>query len=121
MKMTGTDYVKIVIGILIAWAYTEISHYVVPMEYRIPALIVAYLLVFLLLFFLIKPAKPLALSRWMSLQLTIIGLIIILIEDIGLRHVPPSHLLRGATTILGTTIIAPFVVGWIYSLLTRKK
>jgi hypothetical protein len=121
MKMTGMDYLKIVFGILVAWAYTEIAHYVVPMDYRITGLIVAYTLIFLSLFALIKPAQPFALSRWMSLRLTIIGLIIILIEDLGLKHVPPSHLVRGTTTILGTTIIAPFVVGWVYSLLARKK
>jgi hypothetical protein len=121
MKITGLDILKIIFGIALAWIYTEVSHYVVPMEYRIPCLIIAYLLVFLLIFALIKPAKPFALSRWLSLWLTVIAAIIILVEDIVIKQTPISHLTRGLTTILGTTMIAPFVVGWIYTLLRRKK
>jgi len=120
MKITGTDILKIIFGILIAWAYTEIQHYVLPYEYRIPCLIIAYLLIFLLIFAMIKPEKPFALSRWLSLWLTVIAAVIILIEDIGIKHVPVSNL-RGAPTILGTTIIAPFIIGWIYSLIVSKK
>jgi hypothetical protein len=121
MKMTGTDYLKILVGIAFGWAYTEVSHYLVPMEFRIPCLIVAYFLVFLLVFFLIKPARPFALSRWMSLWLTVAALAIILVEDVCVKAVPLSHLARGMTTILGTTVIAPFVVGWLYRLLARKS
>ena len=121
MKMKGMDYVKIVFGILLAWLYAEVSHSFVPMEYRILCLIIAYLLIFLLLFFLIKPSQPFNLSRWLSLRLTAIGLAIIIIEDIVVKGVPLGRLVRGTTTILGTTLIAPFVVGWIYGLLARKK
>jgi hypothetical protein len=118
--MKGSDYLKVLFGILLGWAYTEVAHFVVPLEYRITGLIVAYFLIFLLIFALIKPAKPLALSRWMSLWLTLVALVIILIEDVGFKQVPISHLTRGLTTILGTTIIAPFVVGWVYGLIRKK-
>ena len=120
MKMTVADLLKVALGVLLAWAYTEIAHYIVPMDYRIPALIVAYLLIFLLVFYLVKPARPYALSRWLSLWLTLLALAIILVEDMFVRGVPLGRLTRGLVTILGTTVVAPFVVGWFYGLVRRK-
>jgi hypothetical protein len=121
MKMTGMDYLKVLFGILLAWAYTEAAHFVVPQEYRITGLVVAYFLIFLLVFALIKPAKPFALSRWLGLWLTCAAVVIIMIEDIVFKQVPVSRLTRGLTIILCTTIVAPFIAGWVYSLLARKK
>jgi uncharacterized membrane protein len=111
------DYLKVLFGILLGWAYTEVAHYMVPMEYRITGLIVAYFLILLLIFALIKPAKPFTLSLW----LTCAAIVIIMIEDIVFKQVPVSRLTRGLTIILCTTIFAPFVVGWIYNLLASKK
>lgn len=120
MKMTAMDILKVIFGVLVAWVYTEVQHYVVPFEYRVTCLIVAYLLIFLMIFVLIKPSKPYALSRWLSFWLTLVALVIILIEDIGLKQTPISHLVRGTTTIIGSTLIAPFVVGWVYTLIRKK-
>ena len=120
MKLSGADVLKVVFGVLLGWAYTELAHYVIPFDYRVPALIVAYLLIFLMIFFMVKPARPYALSRWLSLWLTLLAAIIILVEDIAIKGVPVGRLVRGVPTILGTTLIAPFVIGWVYGLLRKK-
>jgi hypothetical protein len=121
MKMTLRDYGIIVVGILLGYIYTECQRFFVPAELRWPALIVVYFLVFFYIFVLIKPKKPYELSKWMSIYLTLIALLIIIIEDIGIKHVPMSRLMVGAPKILATTLVAPYLCGAVYLFFNKKK
>ncbi len=118
--MSAVNILKVVLCVFLAWAGTEIIHYFVPFEYRVFALIAVYLLIFLLVFLLIRPARPYVLSRWLSLWLTLLAIVIIVAEDIIIKGIPISQLVRGVTTIVGLTLLGPFAAGWAYNLFRKK-
>ena len=121
MKLKMKDYIAIFLGIVVAYYYLEIQRLFLPQVMLRPAMVVAYLIIFLVLFYVIDPKKPYDLSKWMSLWLTVVAACIIIVLDIMIKHIAMARLMRGVPVILGTTLIAPYVAGYLYGLMAKKK
>ena len=121
MKLKMKDFIAIFIGIVAAYYYLEVQKLFLPQALWRPAMIVAYLVIFLALFYVINPEKPYDLSKWMSIWLTVVAAGIIIVLDILIKHIAMARLMRGAPYILGTTIIAPYIAGYLYGLMAKKK
>ena len=120
MNLKLKDYGSILIGIVAGYFYTEIQRLFMPQSFRWTALIIAYFIIFLAVFAMIGPENPYSLSRFMSIWLTLIAALIILIEDIGIKHVEISRLAFTAPRLLATVIIVPFITGFFYSMIKKR-
>jgi hypothetical protein len=121
MKLKMKDYIAIFIGIVVAYYYLEVQKLFLPQAFWRPAMVAAYLVIFLALFYVIDPEKPYALSKWMSIWLTVVAACIIIVLDIMIKHIAMARLMRGVPVILGTTLIAPYIAGYLYGLMAKKK
>ncbi len=121
MKLKIKDYIAIFIGVLVAYFYLEVQKLFLPYVMWRPAMVAAYLVIFVVLFYIINPERPYDLSKWMSLWMTVVALCIIVALDIIIKHISLGRLMHGAPYILATTLIAPFIAGYLYGLMSKKK
>jgi hypothetical protein len=121
MKLKLKDYIAVFFGVIVAYYYLEVQKLFIPYVLWRPGMAVAYLIIFLALFYIINPEKPYELSKWMSIWLTVVAACIIVVLDILVKRVAMARLMHGAPYILATTLIAPFIAGYLYGLIAKKK
>ena len=121
MKLKMKDYIAIFIGVLVAYYYLEAQKLILPQVMWRPAMVVAYLMIFVVLFYVINPEKPYDLSKWMSLWMTVVAACIIVVLDVMIKHIAMGRLMRGAPVILATTLIAPFIAGYLFGLMAKRN
>jgi hypothetical protein len=121
MKLKAKDYIAIFFAVLAGYFYLEVQKLFLPQIMWRPAMVAAYLAIFVVLFYIVNPKRPYDLSKWMSLWMTVVAFCIIVVLDIMIKHIAMARLVRGVPVILGTTIIAPFIAGYLYVLMSKKK
>jgi hypothetical protein len=114
--LTGRDYVLLLAVVVVAYVFTEAQHYVIPEQVRPFTYLLAVFLLLLAFFFMVKPAEPVELGKTLAIILGMIAAIIVVIEDILIRH---NYAYTVLIFIAGAALL-PLVAGSIYRMLAKK-
>ncbi len=116
-RFRALDYLRLIVLIVLCYAYALIDQTFVPAALRPFALLVVVLALLTLLFWRIKPDNPPLLARTLSLYLGVIVVLIILIQHVIItRDISYKVLI-----ILAITMTSPLIAGVLYQKLGLRK
>jgi hypothetical protein len=110
------EYALLVVIFIAGYLFTELQYLLIPEATRPFSYLLAVTVLLLLFFSLVKPERPYELARFLAVLLGAIVAVIIVIEDIIIRHTLSYKL----AVVLGGAIICPLVAGSLYGILRKK-
>jgi len=103
--------------IAICFGYVFVDQYFIPKEFRLAAFLTISLIFLLIFFIIVKPDKPFALARTLSLILGVFDLTVIIIFHVIITFdVSYKNFI-----ILASGIIIPFIAGAVYLIIRKIK
>ncbi len=116
-KLSWKEQALLAIIVILDYLYVRIDQLFIAEQCRALAFALVLIFSLLIFFFFVKPAQPYRLSRFLSLWLGIIALIIILITHVIIT----LNITIKALIIFIMSIIIPWLSGFIYKTLDRKR
>jgi hypothetical protein len=102
---------------VVLYFFTVTQRYYIPEVVRPFSLFVMVLLFLILFFFFIKPEKSFQLSRFLSLWLGIVVIVITTIKHVIIKF----DLSYKSAIILTIAVVSPFITGFLYTKLNPAK
>jgi hypothetical protein len=114
-KLKIYEYLILFFIIVIGNIFIATQKYYIPDQFRALTLFLFLVILLSIYFLIIRPINIFLLSRFLSILLGLLTLVLIIIQDIIIKHLLTTKFF----IIIGAVIIVPFVSGFIYKLFKK--
>ena len=102
--------------LLVGYGFVMFQHHFVPQNFKILFFVIFVFAEYLVFFAVVKPSNPYQLANLLALVLGLAAALIILVQDILIRHMVSYRFL----IILGGTIGLPYLSAMLYKIFRKR-